>query len=57
MFLSKATTTIVTPKKQVNLLGGGLQAGGRGLPDNLGAVQMKEGTVAARKIVGALTIY
>jgi hypothetical protein len=52
MFLSKATTTIVAPKKRVSLVGGGLQAGGRGLPDNLGSVQVKEGTVSARKLVG-----
>lgn len=52
MFLSKATTSVVAPKKRVSLVGGGLQAGGRGLPDNLDAVQMKEGTVAARKILG-----
>ena len=54
MFLSKATTTFVTPKKRVNLVGGGLQAGGRGLPDQLGAVQVKEGVVSARKMVGAV---
>jgi hypothetical protein len=52
MFLSKATTTIVAPKKRVSLVGGGLQAGGRGLPDNLDAVQIKEGSVAARKLMG-----
>ncbi len=53
MFLSKATTTIVTPKKKVTLVGGGLQAGGRGLPDQLGAVKVKEdGSVSARKILG-----
>ena len=52
MFLSKATTSIVSPKKRLNLLGGGLQAGGRGLPDNLASVQIKDGNVAARKIVG-----
>ena len=52
MFLSKATATLVPPKIRVNLLGGGLQAGGRGLPDNLDAVQVKDGMVSARKIVG-----
>jgi len=52
MFLSKATTTIVAPKKRTVTVGGGLQAGGRGLPDQLDAVTMKEGVVSARKIVG-----
>ncbi len=52
MFLSKATTTVIAPRRKVELVGGGLQAGGRGLPDNLGAVEVKEGTVSARKIVG-----
>ncbi len=54
MFLSKATTTIVKPKLKVNLMGGGLQAGGRGLPDNLDAVQIKDGAVSSRKMVGAV---
>ena len=52
MFLSKATTTIVAPKKRIALVGGGLQAGGRGLPDQLGAVEVKDGSVGARKISG-----
>lgn len=54
MFLSKVTATIVKPQSRTKLLGGGLQAGGRGLPDNLDAVEVKDGTVAARKIVGAV---
>jgi hypothetical protein len=52
MFLTKATTTIVAPRKRPTIVGGGLQAGGRGLPDNLDAVQVKEGAVAARKLMG-----
>jgi hypothetical protein len=52
MFLSKATATVVTPKKRVALVGGGLQAGGRGLPDNLDTVQVKSGNVGARKLMG-----
>ncbi|WP_010588291.1 HEAT repeat domain-containing protein [Schlesneria paludicola] len=52
MFLSKATTSIIAPKARVKLLGGGLQAGGRGLPENLDAVQVKDGAVVSRKIVG-----
>lgn len=52
MFLSKATSTIIAPKPRVKLLGGGLQAGGRGLPENLDAIQVKDGNVIARKMVG-----
>ena len=52
MFLSKATSTIVPQRKKIAMVGGGLQAGGRGLPDNLGAVQVKEGSVSSRKIAG-----
>ena len=52
LFLSKATTSIVAPKVRVKLLGGGLQAGGRGLPEKLDAVQVKDGAVSARKMVG-----
>ena len=52
MFLSKATTTVITPRKRIATVGGGLQAGGRGLPDNLDAVQVKDGAIAARKLMG-----
>lgn len=52
MFLSKATMTIAAPKKRIAKVGGGLQAGGRGLPDQLDAITMKEGVVSARKIMG-----
>ncbi|WP_373649116.1 HEAT repeat domain-containing protein [Schlesneria sp. DSM 10557] len=52
MFLSKATTTIVAPRKKTVTVGGGLQAGGRGLPDQLDAVTMNAGVVSARKIAG-----
>ena len=52
MFLSKATTTVVTPKKRVAMVGGGLQAGGRGLPENLDTVQVKDGNIAPRKLMG-----
>ncbi len=54
MFLSKATTTIVTPKKRISLVGGGLQIGGRGLPKELGAINVNEGIVSARKLVGSV---
>ena len=52
MFLSKATSTIAPPVKRVAMVGGGLQAGGRGLPDNLDAVQSKDGNIGARKLMG-----
>ena len=52
MFLTKATQTIITPKRRIAMLGGGLQAGGRGLPDNLDAVDVTDGNLKARKIVG-----
>ena len=51
MFLSKATTTIVTPRKSVALVGGGLQIGGRGLPNDLEVAKLGEGNAKARKIV------
>lgn len=54
MFLTKVTTTVIKPKPKINLMGGGLQAGGRGLPDNLNTVQVKQGTVSSRKLVGSI---
>lgn len=53
LFLSKATASVIS-RKRVSMVGGGLQAGGRGLPENLDSVQMNDGTVSARKIVGAV---
>ena len=52
LFLTKATASVVTKPKRAVLVGGGLLAGGRGLPDNLDAVKVKEGQVAARKLQG-----
>ena len=53
LFLSKATAKSLPPKpKRPSLVGGGLLAGGRGLPDNLDVVQVKDGQVAARKLQG-----
>jgi len=53
LFLSKATAKSLPPTpKKPSLVGGGLLAGGRGLPDNLNAVQVKDGQVAARKLQG-----
>ncbi len=52
LFLTKATSTIVPKVKRAPLVGGGLLMGGRGLPDKLDAVQIKEGQAAARKMQG-----
>ena len=52
LFLTKATSTILPKPKRAVLVGGGLLIGGRGLPDNLDAVAVKEGQVAARKLQG-----
>ena len=53
LFLTKATaTTVAKPKKKASTIGGGLLVGGRGLPDNLDAVQIKAGEVATRKLHG-----
>lgn len=52
LFLTKATSTIVPKVRKAPLVGGGLLVGGRGLPDKLDAVQIKEGQAAARKMQG-----
>ena len=52
LFLTKATSTILPKPKRAVLVGGGLLAGGRGLPDNLDAVKVKDGQVSERKLQG-----
>ncbi len=52
LFLTKATSTILPKARKAPLVGGGLLVGGRGLPDKLDAVQIKEGQAAARKMQG-----
>lgn len=52
LFLLRATEK--TLKKQSGSVGGGLLAGGRGLPDNLSRVQVRGGNVEVRKMVGAI---
>ena len=52
LFLTKATSTILPKPKRAVLVGGGLLIGGRGLPENLDAVKVKEGQVAERKLQG-----
>lgn len=54
MFLTKTTQTIVKPKAKINLMGGGIQIGGRGLPDNLNSIQVKDGNISTRKLVGSV---
>lgn len=56
LFLTKATSSIInkTPKVRAVVIGGGLLVGGRGLPDNLDAIKIKEGEVSKRKIHGAV---
>lgn len=56
LFLTKATAGIVnrTPKVRAVVIGGGLLVGGRGLPDNLDAIKVKEGEVTKRKIHSAV---
>jgi hypothetical protein len=56
LFLTKATSSIInrTPKVRAVFLGGGLVVGGRGLPDNLDAIKVKEGEVTKRKIHGSV---
>lgn len=52
LFLTKATSTAITKPKRMPLVGGGLLVGGRGLPDNLDAVQVTDGQVGSRKMLG-----
>ena len=52
LFLTKATSTILPKPKRAVLVGGGLLIGGRGLPDNLDAVKVKDGQVTERKLQG-----
>lgn len=56
LFLTKATAGIVNkpPKTRAAVIGGGLLVGGRGLPDNLDSVKVKEGEVTKRKMHGAV---
>jgi hypothetical protein len=53
LFLSKATAKMLRRSRE-SQFGAGLLAGGRGLPDNLGDVQIKKGKVEAKKLPGKL---
>ncbi len=52
--LGKATAKMLDRKVPSIGVGAGLLAGGRGLPDNLAQVQVTDGKVKARKILGPL---
>ncbi len=54
LFLTKATSKLLNRSGPVRQIGGGLLAGGRGLPENLSAVDMKNGNVTTRKLNGPL---
>jgi len=53
LFLTKATAgTINKPPKRAPVIGGGLLIGGRGLPENLDAIKVRDGEVGTRKLQG-----
>jgi hypothetical protein len=52
LFLMKVTASTISPVRKTPTFGGGLLAGGRGLPANLGQISVKEGVVAERKMRG-----
>ena len=54
LFLSRATAKSMDRKTRSSPLGGGLLAGGRGLPENLDEVQVENGKVAAKKPTGPI---
>jgi hypothetical protein len=54
LFLAKATSKMLGRTYDVPQLGGGLLAGGRGLPDDLGAVNVAGGKVETRNAGGSL---
>jgi hypothetical protein len=56
LFYVRATQSVVGPPRKVQLVGSGLLAGGRGLPDDLAQVQMTEGQVKPRVPQGDLDV-
>lgn len=54
LFLTKATAGTINKPKKAPVVGGGLLVGGRGLPENLDAVKIKEGEVTTRKNHGSV---
>ncbi|MCA9117427.1 MAG: HEAT repeat domain-containing protein, partial [Planctomycetaceae bacterium] len=54
LFLAQATAKTLNRTPRGVPVGGGLLAGGRGLPDDLNAVQVEQGNVKVRKLQGPL---
>ncbi len=54
LFLIRATNKMLDRKDPPRRVGAGILAGGRGLPDNLAAVGVKDGKVTARKVQGEI---
>lgn len=54
LFLVRATNKMLDRKTAPRRVGTGLLAGGRGLPDNLNALQVKDGKVGTRKAQGTI---
>ncbi|MCC7421837.1 MAG: HEAT repeat domain-containing protein [Planctomycetaceae bacterium] len=54
LFLIRATNKMLERKTVPRRVGTGLLAGGRGLPDNLNALQVKDGKVGSRKAQGTI---
>lgn len=54
LFLIRATNKMLERKTGPRRVGTGLLAGGRGLPDNLNALQVKDGKVGSRKAQGTI---
>jgi hypothetical protein len=54
LFLTRSTAKLINRTPPVDPIGGGLQVGGRGLPDDLSAVTMQNGRVAQDQSMGPL---
>lgn len=54
LFLSRATQSLIPDRPK--LIGGGLLVGGRGLPDSLDQVQMKNNELTSRKLKGSVDV-
>lgn len=54
LFLTRSTAKLINRTPPVDPIGGGLQIGGRGLPDDLSAVTMQNGRVAQDESLGPL---
>lgn len=54
LFLTRSTAKLLNRVPPEDPIGGGLQAGGRGLPEDLSAVKMQDGRVAQEESLGPL---